>query len=64
MTVEGGTGPEASPLVRNETFGRGGYATDANGIVELVTIYPGFYTGRTPHIHTMVHLDYTNSENG
>jgi protocatechuate 3,4-dioxygenase beta subunit len=25
--------------------------TDANGIVEFLTIYPGWYSGRTVHIH-------------
>jgi protocatechuate 3,4-dioxygenase beta subunit len=25
--------------------------TDANGIVEFLTIYPGWYPGRTVHIH-------------
>jgi len=61
----GGGGPRGSPpLVRNETFLRGGWPTDENGIVELTTIYPGFYAGRAPHIHTMVHKDWKVSENG
>ena len=60
-----GTGNMASnPLERNETFARGGYATDPNGMVELTTIYPGYYEGRTAHIHTMVHLNWARSENG
>ncbi|KAF9052381.1 aromatic compound dioxygenase [Hymenopellis radicata] len=46
------------------TFLRGGLATDKNGITELITIYPGFYTGRTAHIHTMVHLNYEVADNG
>jgi len=61
----GGGGPRGSPpLVRNETFLRGGWPTDENGIVELTTIFPGFYAGRAPHIHTMVHKDWEVGENG
>lgn len=39
------------------TFLRGAQVTDTDGIVEFVTIYPGWYPGRTPHIHVKVHLD-------
>ncbi|KAF8608009.1 aromatic compound dioxygenase [Ceratobasidium sp. AG-I] len=46
------------------TWLRGGSETNANGVVELTTIYPGFYTGRTIHIHTMVHTSWTKSANG
>jgi len=47
-----------------ETWLRGGWYTDANGIVEFNTIYPGFYWTRTPHVHLMVHKDWSQSENG
>ena len=40
-----------------ETYLRGAQATDADGIVEFHTVYPGFYPGRTVHIHAKVHLD-------
>jgi len=46
------------------TWLRGGWYTDANGIVELVTIYPGFYDDRATHIHLMVHKDSAQSANG
>lgn len=52
------------PLERNETFLRGGVATNDNGLVELTTIYPGYYEGRTAHIHTMVHLNWVEADNG
>jgi protocatechuate 3,4-dioxygenase beta subunit len=42
-----------------ETFLRGFQVTDANGRVEFTTVYPGWYTGRTPHIHVRIHLDST-----
>jgi hypothetical protein len=60
----GGPPGGTTPLVRNETFLRGGLPTDANGIVELVTLYPGYYQGRTIHIHTMFHVGYETAENG
>ncbi|KAI5826480.1 aromatic compound dioxygenase [Schizophyllum commune Tattone D] len=59
----GGPGGSMS-LERNETFLRGGFPTDDNGIVEFTTIYTGFYEGRCPHYHTMVHLDWSMSDNG
>ena len=40
-----------------EVFLRGAQVTDADGIVEFTTVYPGWYVGRTPHIHAMVHVD-------
>ena len=40
----------------DEIYLRGTQATDADGIAEFVTVYPGSYTGRTVHIHAKVHL--------
>jgi len=48
----------------SETFLRGGWYTDSNGMVEVTTVYPGYYNGRTTHVHLMVHKDWTQSENG
>jgi protocatechuate 3,4-dioxygenase beta subunit len=39
-----------------QTFLRGFQATDASGQVEFLSVYPGWYPGRTPHIHIMVLL--------
>jgi len=41
------------------TFLRGAQVSNADGIVEFVTVYPGWYPGRTVHIHAKVHLDRT-----
>ncbi|KAG8840891.1 hypothetical protein FRB91_005547 [Serendipita sp. 411] len=60
----GGGGGMSSGKTDNNNFLRGGYTTNANGVVELLTIYPGFYTGRTVHIHTMVHQNVKTSTNG
>lgn len=35
---------------------RGTQVTDKNGVVEFTTIWPGWYRGRTTHIHAMVHI--------
>jgi protocatechuate 3,4-dioxygenase beta subunit len=43
-----------------ETFLRGFQLTDADGRVEFTTIYPGWYPGRTVHIHVRIHLDATS----
>ena len=43
----------------NETFLRGTQMTDANGLARFATIYPGWYRGRTTHIHYKVFLDET-----
>jgi len=39
------------------TFLRGSQVSDAAGIVEFGTVYPGWYQGRAVHIHTKVRLD-------
>ena len=40
----------------DQTFLRGRQTTDEAGMVEFRTIYPGWYPGRTVHIHVMVHI--------
>jgi protocatechuate 3,4-dioxygenase beta subunit len=42
-----------------ETFMRGTQFADADGVVAFDTVYPGWYRGRTPHIHFKVFLDET-----
>ena len=39
----------------DQTFLRGRQHSDRAGMVEFRTIYPGWYPGRTVHIHLMVH---------
>ena len=43
--------------VPDQTFLRGRQRTDAAGMVEFRTIYPGWYPGRTVHVHLMAHAD-------
>jgi protocatechuate 3,4-dioxygenase beta subunit len=60
----GGGGGGGNSIVRNETFLRGGWYTNDEGIVEITTLYAGYYQGRAPHVHTMVHLDWEQAANG
>jgi protocatechuate 3,4-dioxygenase beta subunit len=40
----------------NRTFLRGVQKTDAAGLAIFKTIYPGWYRGRTVHVHVKVHV--------
>jgi protocatechuate 3,4-dioxygenase beta subunit len=40
----------------NRTFMRGVQRTDEKGLALFRTVYPGWYQGRTVHIHVKVHL--------
>jgi protocatechuate 3,4-dioxygenase beta subunit len=53
--LPGGSGD--APAVNSGTFLRGIQLTGDDGVAEFTTIYPGWYTGRTVHIHMMVHID-------
>jgi protocatechuate 3,4-dioxygenase beta subunit len=39
------------------TYLRGAQVADASGIAQFTTIVPGWYRGRTPHVHVKVHVD-------
>jgi protocatechuate 3,4-dioxygenase beta subunit len=57
-----GAGPAAGDAPRTEylagqMFLRGRQATDPDGRVEFRTIYPGWYPGRTVHIHVIARTD-------
>jgi protocatechuate 3,4-dioxygenase beta subunit len=58
--VPGGPGGGNSGPTDDETYLRGAQVTNADGIVQFKTIYPGWYRGRTVHIHAKVHLDKTS----
>jgi protocatechuate 3,4-dioxygenase beta subunit len=47
----------ASSRTDEETYLRGAQVTDGDGTVQFVTAYPGWYPGRTVHVHAKVHLD-------
>jgi protocatechuate 3,4-dioxygenase beta subunit len=39
------------------TYLRGAQVADKNGVVQFTTIYPGWYRGRTVHIHLKLHVN-------
>jgi protocatechuate 3,4-dioxygenase beta subunit len=53
---------EPSEATAGQTFLRGYQLTDANGLVTFKTIYPGWYPGRTVHIHVMVRVGASASQ--
>ncbi|WP_037623408.1 intradiol ring-cleavage dioxygenase [Streptomyces aureus] len=46
------------------TFLRGGVLTNASGVANLTSIYPGWYRGRCVHIHVKVHTGVTLTSDG
>ena len=52
-----GTGEQRTVSATGQTFLRGTQFTGDAGSVSFTTIYPSWYTGRTPHIHFKVFLD-------
>jgi protocatechuate 3,4-dioxygenase beta subunit len=40
----------------SRTFMRGIHKTDRTGLAQFVTVYPGWYQGRTVHIHVKAHV--------
>lgn len=52
-----GQGDRRTISTKNETYLRGTQMTDVDGTAIFRTIYPGWYPGRTPHIHVKVFLD-------
>jgi protocatechuate 3,4-dioxygenase beta subunit len=52
----GGVYSGATSGTEDDRFLRGVQRTDAKGLAIFKTIYPGWYSGRTVHIHVMVHI--------
>ena len=50
----GGSGMQSVNLTTVD-FLRGRQTTDANGLVSFTSIFPGWYSGRAPHIHVHVY---------
>ncbi|MEO5807794.1 intradiol ring-cleavage dioxygenase [Devosia sp.] len=53
-------GNDGTTDTTGQTFMRGTVFTNVSGIAEFVTTYPGWYRGRTTHVHFKVFLDTTN----
>ena len=55
-----GYSPPETGSANGETFLRGTQFTGADGEVRFNTIYPGWYPGRTPHLHFKVFIGNSN----
>ena len=55
---------EASEKTSGENWLRGYQLSDANGMVQFSTIVPGWYAGRTTHIHLRLRSTYDASVTG
>jgi protocatechuate 3,4-dioxygenase beta subunit len=51
------SGDQEATTTDDGTYLRGAQVADANGVVQFATVFPGWYRGRTTHIHLKVHLD-------
>jgi protocatechuate 3,4-dioxygenase beta subunit len=51
------SGDQEATTTDDGTYLRGAQVADSNGIVQFTTIFPGWYRGRTMHLHLKVHLD-------
>jgi protocatechuate 3,4-dioxygenase beta subunit len=54
-TGNGGPGPGGGRTDK-QTFLRGVQRTNGKGVAVFATIYPGWYRGRTVHVHVKVHV--------
>ncbi|NEC84653.1 intradiol ring-cleavage dioxygenase [Streptomyces sp. SID12501] len=59
----GGGGGHQEPT-DDTRYLRGTWRTDRHGFVTFRTVFPGWYRGRTVHIHTKVHVDGTWTDAG
>lgn len=48
----------------HETWLRGAWPTNKNGVSQFSSIFPGYYTGRATHVHTKIHTQWTPLDNG
>ena len=55
----GGAGGGAGDLTPSDDkrYLRGAQVTNSDGIVQFTTVWPGWYRGRTVHVHAMVHIN-------
>ncbi|KAL2176854.1 Intradiol ring-cleavage dioxygenase-like protein [Thermothelomyces heterothallicus CBS 202.75] len=61
--VASGNGDSSDASNLDNTFLRGIQPTDAEGVAQFESVFPGHYTGRATHIHIMVHTNATLQAN-
>jgi protocatechuate 3,4-dioxygenase beta subunit len=52
----GGGGPGGGGPATSTRYLRGHQRSNASGVATFLTVFPGWYPGRTPHIHMKVHV--------
>ncbi|KAH6663164.1 Intradiol ring-cleavage dioxygenase, partial [Halenospora varia] len=60
--VYSGVAAQNTVATKGLTFLRGLAMSDKDGIVQILTKVPGWYTGRAQHIHVKAHVNYTVSD--
>lgn len=50
-------GDQEATATDDGTYLRGAQVADDGGIVRFTTVFPGWYRGRTTHVHVKVHID-------
>ncbi|KUI59133.1 Catechol 1,2-dioxygenase [Cytospora mali] len=59
-----GNGDSSDTGNLNNTFLRGIWPTDSDGVAQFETTFPGHYTSRATHIHILIHTNATVYPNG
>ncbi|KAI0318283.1 Intradiol ring-cleavage dioxygenase, partial [Amylostereum chailletii] len=62
--VASGNGNSGDASNLNTTFLRGIQETNADGVAQFITVFPGHYTSRATHIHILAQENGTTSANG
>lgn len=62
--VANGNGDSDDETNLDATFLRGIQKTDENGVVSWESVFPGYYQGRTTHVHMVTHMGASQLSNG
>ncbi|KAG0130108.1 Intradiol ring-cleavage dioxygenase [Tuber indicum] len=61
--IASGNGDSSDATNINKTFTRGLRPTSPDGVAQVLSIFPGHYTGRTTHVHILAHVNATLHRN-
>ncbi|KAL3424687.1 hypothetical protein PVAG01_03968 [Phlyctema vagabunda] len=62
--VASGNGDSSDTSNLDKTFLRGLQPTDDDGVAQFITTFPGHYTSRATHFHTLSHFNGSLNDNG